>query len=93
MQDESFPAFLDTILVRPWPRRVRTAVIVLAAGRDAIFTVDEMQRTAHAYGRTAEIFDGIGHDMMLDVGWQRVTDRIAEWARAARPASELHDRP
>jgi len=82
LQDESFPAFLDTILVRPRPRRVRTPVIVLAAGQDAIFTVDEMRRTAHVYGRPAEIFDGIGHDMMLDVGWQRVTDRIAEWAMA-----------
>lgn len=93
VQDESFPAFLDTILVRPRTRRVHTPVIVLAAGRDAIFTIDEMQQTAHAYGRPAEIFDGIGHDMMLDVGWQDVTDRIAEWARAARPAPEPLDRP
>ena len=85
LQDESFPAFLDSILVRARPRRIRTPVIVLAAGRDAIFTVDEMHRTAHTYGRPAEVFDGIGHDMMLDVGWQRVTDRIAEWAAALGP--------
>jgi pimeloyl-ACP methyl ester carboxylesterase len=52
------------------PASINTPMLVLGAERDAIFTIDDVRRTAHAYGVEAEIFPAMGHDMMLDEGWQ-----------------------
>jgi pimeloyl-ACP methyl ester carboxylesterase len=81
LQDESYPAFLDTIFRTPRPARVRTPMLVLGAERDSLFTVAEVRRTAAAYRTDAEIISGIGHDMMLDERWQLVADRIDAWIR------------
>lgn len=81
LQDESYLAFLDTVVLRARPRRVRAPVLVLGAERDGIFTVAEILRTARAYGTEAEVFPGLGHDMMLDEGWSEVADRIDGWIR------------
>jgi pimeloyl-ACP methyl ester carboxylesterase len=82
LQDESYLAYLDTLaFVLARPRRVAAPMLVLGAERDGIITVNEVRRTARAYGIGAEIFSGIGHDMMLDAGWERVADRIDGWVR------------
>ena len=82
LQDESYYAYLDMILSRPRPRRVKTPVLVLAGGRDRIFNVREETATARAYGTTVEVFDTMGHNLMGDVGWERVADRVDTFARA-----------
>ena len=72
---------LDVVaFVLPRPARVEVPVLVLGAERDAFFTLDEVRRTASAYGNQAEIFPGMGHNMMLDQGWQEVADRVGAWA-------------
>jgi pimeloyl-ACP methyl ester carboxylesterase len=81
LQDESYFAFLDTMLVLARPRRVRTPMLVIGAGRDAIFTIEEVQRTASAYRTEAEIFTEMGHDMMLDERWPELAERIDAWVR------------
>lgn len=83
VQDESYLAFLDTMFVLPRPQRVRVPVLVLGAECDSIFTTAEVQATASAYGAEAEIFPGMGHDMMLDEGWHEVADRIDAWLRGS----------
>jgi alpha-beta hydrolase superfamily lysophospholipase len=81
LQNESYLAFLETIFFTlPRPRRVRAPMLVLGAERDGFFPVHEVERTARAYGTHAEIFPRMGHDMMLDTGWQSVADRVATWA-------------
>jgi pimeloyl-ACP methyl ester carboxylesterase len=81
LHDESYAAFLDTIFFAlPRPRRVRAPMLVLGAEHDGFLTVHDVERTARAYGTRAEIFSGIGHDMMLDTGWESVADRVAAWA-------------
>jgi pimeloyl-ACP methyl ester carboxylesterase len=87
LQDESYPAFIDTMIVLARPRRVRSPILVLGAERDAIFTIGEVRRTASAYRTDAEIFTGMGHDMMLDQGWSAVADRIDTWVREQAQAS------
>lgn len=78
--DESYLAFLDALLLtRVRPSRIRTRLLVLGAERDTVFTPAQVRRTARAFGTEAEIYDGMGHDMMLDVGWERVADRIHAW--------------
>lgn len=81
-QNESYPAYIDSMFVtRARPHRVKTPVLVLGARYDGIFTVDEVHRTARHYGTKAEIYD-MGHQMMLDTGWQSVADRVAAWVAA-----------
>jgi alpha-beta hydrolase superfamily lysophospholipase len=81
LQDESYLAFLDMLVFAlPRPRRVHAPVLVLGAERDAIITPEEVHRTARAYGTSAEVFPGMGHDMMLETGWERVADRVDAWA-------------
>lgn len=80
LQDESYPAFLDvSALALPRPRRVEAPVLVLGAERDGIFTAAEVRRTARAYRTEAEIFAGMGHNMMLDPAWRQVADRVDAW--------------
>jgi pimeloyl-ACP methyl ester carboxylesterase len=81
LQDESYLALIDTMVVLARPRRVEVPVLVLGAERDAIFTMHEVHRTARAYQTVAEIFPELGHDMMLDEGWHNVADRIDLWVR------------
>jgi pimeloyl-ACP methyl ester carboxylesterase len=89
LQDESYLAFLDTMLVWARPRRVRVPVLVVGAEHDGFFTAGDIHRTAAAYRTQAEIYPGMGHDLMLDQGWQKVADRIDTWVRGL----PIPDRP
>lgn len=85
IQDESYWAFLDMIVFSlPRPARVLrnpVPMLLLGAAGDGIFTPAEIRRTARAYRSEAEMFAGMGHDMMLDSGWQGVADRTLAWLR------------
>ena len=85
LQDESWPALVDTALVWPRPGRVQVPVLVLGAEHDGFFTAREMDRTAAAYHTQAEILAGMGHDLMLDPGWPQVVDRIHTWTHQTAP--------
>lgn len=76
-QDESYRAFVDMLLmavVRPRPATVPT--LVLAGSEDALFTPKAERRLAAHHGAQFELFSGMGHDLMLDVGWEGVAARI-----------------
>jgi pimeloyl-ACP methyl ester carboxylesterase len=61
LQDESWPAFIDSVVVVwPRPRRVQVPVLVMGAEHDGFFTAAEMDRTAAAYRTAAEIIPGMG---------------------------------
>lgn len=81
VQSESYRAFLLNMLgmERPKPHSVDVPVLVAGATEDAIFRPAMVQATAEAWGATPVMFDGIGHDVMLDVGWERVADGLADW--------------
>ena len=68
-----------TMLSLPKPERVTTPLLVLGAEYDACCSQDEIQKTARAYGTEAEFFSGMGHNMMLEPGWQAVAERIDGW--------------
>ena len=38
-----------------------------------------IEATARAYGTRAEIIADVAHDMMIEVRWQTVAERILEW--------------
>ena len=67
------------VLNLPKPERVTTPLLVLGAELDACLTEAETQATARAYGTEAEFFPNMGHNMMLEPGWQAVAERIDGW--------------
>ena len=79
LQDESYRAFLDMMLRLPRPGRMKAPLHVLGGADDAIFPPGEVQRTARAYGTTAAIYPGMGHNLMLEPGWERVATDVLAW--------------
>jgi pimeloyl-ACP methyl ester carboxylesterase len=84
LQDEAYRAFLDMLaldLVRT--KHVnRVPMLVLGAEHDAIVTQRQIRRTAAVYGAQVEMFPDMGHDMMLEPGWQAVAERMQCWLKA-----------
>ncbi len=82
LQTESYWAYLDMIFKRPQPHHVDAPVLVVGARDDALFSVGELEETARKYGSEAVIVEGIGHDLMLDDGWERVASVVVDWLGA-----------
>ncbi|MEO0560754.1 MAG: alpha/beta fold hydrolase [Chloroflexota bacterium] len=61
------------------PAQVATPLLVFAGAYDTLFTPDEIQQTARAYGTMAHILPTMGHDLMLDPGWEAITEQIEVW--------------
>lgn len=80
MQDESYLGFLDMLMLDlPKRRRHDLPALVLAAARDTLFDVHEIEATARVFGVGVDVVPAVAHDMMLDTHWRRVADRIATW--------------
>ncbi len=87
LQDESYLGFLDMLgLSLPDPRRVpRVPMLVLAGTLDRLFSPEDAQRAARAYGAELQVLPGLAHDLMLDADWETVAQRLAEWLRRSLP--------
>ncbi len=80
LQDESYLAFLDMLLLDlPRPKRVKTPMLVLGAAEDTIVSRKDVEATARAYGTKPVIFANMGHNMMMEPGWENVADTILQW--------------
>ena len=53
-------------------------MLVVAAGRDAIFPVSEEHRTAKAYNAEFVLIEDQGHDLMIERRLQEVAGKIRE---------------
>ena len=56
-----------------------------------VFYPDEIAETARAYGRSAEIFPDMAHDLMLEENWLAVADRIRRWLLGGRQTKKDPD--
>ena len=80
LQEDSSRIGIDCLLLRlPRPKRVTTPLLVLGAEEDGAHTRKEINATARAYGTEAEFFPDMGHNMMLEPGWESVAERIDAW--------------
>ena len=81
---ESIPAIVDMLLLdlpRPARIRGRLPLLVIGGDADALFSPAEMQKTARALDAEIEMFPGMAHNLMQDVGWQGVAERMLAWLR------------
>jgi pimeloyl-ACP methyl ester carboxylesterase len=93
LQDESVLAYLDCLLFNPVStQQVSGPLVVMGAERDQMVGRAEVETTAKAYGVEPIIAPECAHDMMLDVGWRGVADRIASEIETRFPASSDHGR-
>jgi non-heme chloroperoxidase len=84
MQRESRRALLDMSgwgLPLPWLSR-RPPTLVLGAERDALFSPVEAQSSAQVLGAEFRLLRGLGHAIMLDGGWERAAQAMADWLAA-----------
>ena len=56
-----------------------TPLLVLGGCDDGAHTRKEVCATARAYRTEAEFFPNMGHNMMLEPGWDAVAERIHDW--------------
>ena len=91
MQDDSFLGFLDMVaLDLPKPPKPGTPVLVLGAARDNMLKPAEIEATARAYNAQAEIIADIAHNMMIELRWQAVAERILVWLNELETLKEAH---
>jgi pimeloyl-ACP methyl ester carboxylesterase len=84
MQPESHRAIWDmTLFNLPLKSRMRLPpLLVLGAAHDSLIPPSQVEMTARHYGVTAEIFEDMGHGLMLEQGWRGVAERILAWLEA-----------
>jgi non-heme chloroperoxidase len=84
MQPESHRAIWDmTLFNLPLKSRMRLPpLLVLGAEHDALIPPSQVEMTARHYGVEAEIFEGMGHGLMLERSWRQVAERILGWLEA-----------
>ncbi len=76
------------LLDLPKPERVTAPLLVLGAECDGCFTQEEVRATARAYRTEAEIFPNMGHNMMVEPGWEAVAQRIHTWLETLAPTTQ-----
>jgi len=86
LQDESIRVLYRDLLYADLarPDRVTAPMLVLGADLDGFFTRRQVLATARAYGADAHLFPAMGHNMMLEPGWQGVAERIDAWLTRLR---------
>ncbi|MDR2688332.1 MAG: alpha/beta fold hydrolase [Azoarcus sp.] len=80
-QPESHRAIWDmTFFNLPHPAHAhKVPMLILGARHDRLVSPGQVSMTAITYGLDAEIFDGLGHGMMLERDWEQVASRIDAW--------------
>jgi pimeloyl-ACP methyl ester carboxylesterase len=71
------------------PRRigpVRCPVLVVGTPDDRVIRPVDVEHTAAMYGVDPVWLPGIGHDVMLDAGWERALTTVLDWVDEQVPA-------
>jgi pimeloyl-ACP methyl ester carboxylesterase len=80
LNGESYRAFWDMLgLNLVHPKRIKAPMMVLGSRADRIITVNQVKHTARTYGVEPIFVDHMGHNLMLETGWQQGADHIIKW--------------
>lgn len=79
LQEESARSGVDGLRNLPRPELVTAEMLVLGALDDGAVTPAEVRATGDAYKTDAHFFPDMGHNMMLEPGWESVAVRISDW--------------
>lgn len=78
---ESYRANLESMFNLPDTSKIRTKMLVLGAGEDALVSKRAIEKTARVYNADLKFFPKMGHDLMLEDNWQEVADHMIGWLR------------
>ena len=70
------------------PRRrrdIRSPLLVVGGEHDVVVPPHAVLRTARHFGTRAHLFRGMGHELMLEPGWEAVLRRVLGWIEATVP--------
>ena len=78
---ESSRALFATAIPVVWlrPDRVSSPVLVTAAEHDYFFPIKTQKRTARAYRGDYRLYKDMGHNLMVENGWEHVAGDIHDW--------------
>lgn len=73
LKEESYFAYWDMLcLDLPKPKSSETPVLVLGGAEDFLFGIRDVTATATAYGVKPIFFEGMGHNLFMELGWEKV---------------------
>ena len=77
MQEESFLAFLQMVFLKlPRLKRVVTPTLIVGAEKDYLVSERDTRRMAAYYDLQPCIIEGASHCFMLEIGWEKVAEKI-----------------
>jgi pimeloyl-ACP methyl ester carboxylesterase len=61
------------------PKHIRTPMLWLAGGSDALISEPEERRSAAHYGAEYVVVDGAGHNLMMEHSYRQTAETIRDW--------------
>jgi alpha-beta hydrolase superfamily lysophospholipase len=81
---ESSVALMDMGVPLVWlrPKLATSPVLLLASGHDYFFPEKAERRTARAYRADFKLYPDMGHNLMVEEGWEKVAGDIFTWLKS-----------
>ena len=81
IQTDSYRAYMDMMFLNlpKTARSHRVPTLVLGSPDDLIISEKDVRRTTAVYNADMEMVPGMGHNMMLDKGWEEVAAAMLGW--------------
>jgi pimeloyl-ACP methyl ester carboxylesterase len=63
-------------------QKVRCSVLVIGGSDDRIISLASLRATAKYYGAPLKLYEGRGHWLLEEPGWDKIAGDIGAWLRA-----------
>lgn len=84
MQDESFRAYLDMMLLNlPSTKPVKVSLLMIGGTADYLIRPASLQKNAEQLGASLLMMNG-GHNINMEEGWQQMAEKIEEFFGAEK---------